>query len=97
MKRAAILVALLLAAGCAQSAVIPVGEAPPPAAPADFVLVDKSDRTLTIYSAGVGLLINATKHTQATIYWGHPFVDFHDQKVSLQDYGLHFAISINAF
>ena len=53
MKRAAILVALVLAAGCAQSAVIPVREAPPPAAPADFVLVDKSDRTLTLYSAGV--------------------------------------------
>ena len=51
MKRAAILVALLLAAGCAQSAVISVREAPP-AAPADFVLVDKSDRTLTLYSAG---------------------------------------------
>lgn len=55
------------------------------------------DSYQTIYSAGVGLLVNATKHTQATIYWGHPFVDFAEKKVSLQDYGLHFAISINAF
>jgi len=54
------------------------------------------DNYLTVYSAGVGLLVNATRHAQATIYWGHPFVDFNEKKVSLQDYGLHFAISINA-
>ena len=40
---------------------------------------------------------NATPHAQITIYWGHPFVDFHEKKVSLQDYGMHFAVSINAF
>lgn len=40
------LAALLAAAACA-----PVAEMPPPPA-ADFVLVDKSDRTLTLYSAG---------------------------------------------
>jgi hemolysin activation/secretion protein len=50
----------------------------------------------TIYSAGVGLLVNATRHAQVTVYWGHPFVDFHEEKVSLQDYGLHFSVSINA-
>lgn len=55
------------------------------------------DNYQTIYSAGLGLLVNATKHAQATIYWGHPFVDFHEKDVSLQDYGLHFAVSINAF
>jgi hemolysin activation/secretion protein len=55
------------------------------------------DNYTTIYSAGLGLLVNATKHAQATIYWGHPFVDFHEKNVSLQDDGLHFAISINAF
>jgi hemolysin activation/secretion protein len=51
----------------------------------------------SIYSAGVGLLVNATRHSQVTIYWGHPFVDLHESKVSLQDYGLHFSVSINAF
>jgi hemolysin activation/secretion protein len=51
----------------------------------------------TIYSAGVGVLVNATRHAQVTVYWGHPFVDLHDPKTSLQDYGLHFAVSINAF
>ena len=55
------------------------------------------DNYRAIYSAGVGLLVNATRHTQLTFYWGHPFVDFHEQKVSLQDYGIHFAVSINAF
>lgn len=55
------------------------------------------DNYQSIYSAGVGLLVNATRHTQVTVYWGHPFVNLHEEKVSLQDYGLHFAISINAF
>ena len=55
------------------------------------------DNYQPIYSAGVGLLINATRHAQVTLYWGHPFVDFNDNKTSLQDYGFHFAVSINAF
>jgi hemolysin activation/secretion protein len=50
----------------------------------------------SIYSAGAGLLINATKHAQVTLYWGHPFVNFHEPKASLQDYGIHFVVSINA-
>ena len=54
------------------------------------------DNYLPIYSAGVGLLLTATKHAQVTFYWGHPFVDFHENKTSLQDYGIHFAVSINA-
>ena len=55
------------------------------------------DNYQTIYSAGVGLLVNATRHAQVTLYWGHAFVAFHEKKVSLQDYGIHFAVSINAF
>ena len=55
------------------------------------------DNYLPIYSAGVGLLVNATRHAQVTLYWGHAFVDFHENKISLQDYGIHFAVSINAF
>ena len=55
------------------------------------------DNYLPIYSAGVGLLVNATRHAQITLYWGHAFVDFHENKISLQDYGIHFAVSINAF
>jgi hemolysin activation/secretion protein len=58
---------------------------------------DKIDKSYqSIYSAGVGLLINATRHAQVAVYWGHPFVNFHEEKESLQDYGLHFVVSINA-
>ncbi len=57
--------------------------------------LEKDDQM--IYSAGVGLLANVTRHAQVTVYWGHPFVNLHESKVSLQDYGLHFAVSINAF
>ena len=55
------------------------------------------DNYQDIYSAGLGLLINATRHAQVTFYWGHRFVDLHENKTSLQDYGIHFAVSINAF
>lgn len=55
------------------------------------------DNYQTIYSAGIGLLVNATTHAQVTSYWGHPFVVFNDKKTSLQDFGIHFAVSINAF
>jgi hemolysin activation/secretion protein len=55
--------------------------------------IDKSYQT--IYSTGIGLLVNATRHAQVTLYWGHPFVNFHEEKTSLQDYGFHLAVSIN--
>ena len=48
MARFASVLGLLLAAGCAQSAV----DAPRPSLRADFVLVDKSDRTLSLFSGG---------------------------------------------
>ncbi|MEQ1858793.1 MAG: ShlB/FhaC/HecB family hemolysin secretion/activation protein [Chthoniobacteraceae bacterium] len=50
-----------------------------------------------IYSAGVGLLINATKHSQVSVYWGHPFIDLHNPRTSLQDDGWHIVVSFNAF
>lgn len=55
------------------------------------------DQYQTIYSAGVGLLVNATKHAHLSLYWGHPFVDFNETKLSLQDYGIHFSVTISAF
>ncbi len=51
--RAAVLLAALLAAACTQAVQVPLaGAVPEPVATADFVLVDKSDRTLTLYRAG---------------------------------------------
>ena len=55
------------------------------------------DNNQTIASVGVGVLVNATRHAQLTLAWGHPLVDLAEKKVSLQDYGLHFTLSINAF
>ena len=50
--RAAVLLVALLAAGCAQIAQAPLtGPSPAPPATVDLVLIDKSDRTLTLYSA----------------------------------------------
>ena len=57
----------------------------------------RSESKETIYSAGVGLIVNPSRHAQATLYWGHAFVDFKQNKDSLQDYGIHFAVSFNAF
>lgn len=55
------------------------------------------DQGKTIYSTGIGLLVNASKHFQFTIYWGHPFVQFHEKNVSLQDDGIHFSMAFAAF
>jgi hemolysin activation/secretion protein len=58
---------------------------------------DADDASETICSAGLGLLVNVNKHVQASIYWGHPFKDLITTRDSLQDYGIHFSISVNAW
>jgi hemolysin activation/secretion protein len=55
------------------------------------------DSNATIASAGLGLLLNANKHVQATVYWGCPFTDPGNKREALQDYGFHLSFSINAF
>jgi hemolysin activation/secretion protein len=55
------------------------------------------DRYQAISSAGIGVLVKATKHAQVSVYWGHPFKDFKEEKTSLQDYGVHFAVVVNGF
>ncbi len=51
----------------------------------------------TIGSAGLGLILNANKNVQASIYWGCPFTDPGNKREALQDYGVHFSLSIKAF
>lgn len=58
---------------------------------------DGEDFNKTIGSAGLGLLLNANKHVQASIYWGCPFTDPGNKREALQDYGFHVSFSINAF
>ena len=52
----------------------------------------------TLPSAGVGLIFDPDRHVHAQIYWGYAFnrslVPSGD---NLQDYGIHFFISVNAF
>jgi len=52
----------------------------------------------TLSSTGLGLILNASKHAHAEIYWGYGFNrGLITQHRNLQDYGIHFAVSINAF
>jgi hemolysin activation/secretion protein len=58
-----------------------------------------NDRQMeTLPSAGIGLIFNHGKYVHAELYWGY---GFNRQLVSnnnnLQDYGIHFAVSVNAF
>jgi hemolysin activation/secretion protein len=55
------------------------------------------DQYQNLYSAGVGVLIHATRHAQIAVYWGHPFVELNKTHTSLQDDGWHIVVSLNAF
>jgi hemolysin activation/secretion protein len=52
----------------------------------------------TLPSAGLGLIFNPDKHVFAQIYWGYAFNrDLVTNGNNLQDYGIHFAVTVNAF
>ena len=57
------------------------------------------DHNETIWSAGLGLIVQPSKQIHASIYWGHPFVRLNEGggKRSLQDEGWHFTVSVDAF
>ncbi len=57
------------------------------------------DHNKTIASAGLGLLFQPSKHMNATVYWGHPFVNLAGggSQDSLQDAGWHITVSLDAF
>jgi hemolysin activation/secretion protein len=50
-----------------------------------------------IHSAGAGLLLTPSDRVTAQIYWGYAFTDISADKKNLQDYGLHFRLSLRAF
>lgn len=57
------------------------------------------DRTETLTSLGIGVLFTPSKYVTAQVYWGYAFNHkntFSDGK-NIQDYGLHFTLSIAAF
>ncbi len=68
----------------------------------EFLGVEPSrieDRQETLISAGLGLLFTPSKHVSATLYWGYAFNrnNVFEDGENLQDYGLHFTLSVNAF
>jgi hemolysin activation/secretion protein len=57
-----------------------------------------SSQAETLPSVGVGLIFQPDRHVYAQIYWGYGFNrDLVPNGNNAQDYGIHFAISINAF
>jgi hemolysin activation/secretion protein len=56
-----------------------------------------NDGSQTLASAGAGLLLRLSKRSEASLYWGAPLVRLQKSKTSLQDYGIHFQISVSAF
>jgi hemolysin activation/secretion protein len=57
------------------------------------------DRQETLVSAGLGVIFTPWKYVTATLFWGYAFNRDHvfEDGENLQDYGLHFAVSVNAF
>ncbi len=57
------------------------------------------DQSATLYSTGIGLLVTPNKHVNAQIYWGYALNRKYvvEGGKNLQDYGLHFAITVSAF
>ena len=57
------------------------------------------DRQETLVSAGLGLLFTPSKYVSAKLSWGYAFNrnNVFENGDNLQDYGLHFTLSVNAF
>ena len=52
----------------------------------------------TLPSTGVGLIFDPNRHVHAQLYWGYGFNrDLVPNGNNLQDYGIHFFVSVNAF
>lgn len=64
---------------------------------AGWNVTNRNEDFQEIYSAGTGVLLNAAEYVQGRLYWGHPFVELNEENDSLQDYGIFFELSFNAF
>ncbi len=51
----------------------------------------------TLSSAGVGILCRLSQRAEASLYWGKTLSPLQRSNSSLQDYGIHFQISLSAF
>ncbi|NBV85234.1 MAG: ShlB/FhaC/HecB family hemolysin secretion/activation protein [Verrucomicrobia bacterium] len=48
-------------------------------------------------SIGLGVLFDVSKRARATVYCGHHLIEVQKTRESLQDYGIHFTLSLSAF
>ena len=56
-----------------------------------------SARSTAIASLGVGLIFTPRKHIRGELYYGNGFPDINSSEHNLQDEGVHFKLTINAF
>jgi hemolysin activation/secretion protein len=60
--------------------------------------MSQGHNTETLSSAGLGLIFNPSGHAHAELYWGYAFNrDILSNGNNLQDYGIHFVVTVNAF
>ena len=57
----------------------------------------RASNSQTLCSAGLGVLFQLSKRAEASLYWGRPLIRVDSSKSSLQDYGIHFQVSVSAF
>lgn len=59
---------------------------------------NRAEDVNTLYSTGVGLLLEPNRHLSAQLYWGHPLREVDNSSDDdPQDYGFHFRVNLNAF
>lgn len=51
----------------------------------------------TIYSSGIGILVNPNRHLAAQLYWGYRFTHVPNPHNNAQDLGIHFKVTYQAF
>jgi hemolysin activation/secretion protein len=51
----------------------------------------------TIYSVGIGVLVDPNRHLSGRLYYGYPFETIKNQGGNLQDIALHFRITVELF
>ena len=62
-----------------------------------WTLESKTPSPETIFSSGIGILINPNKHLNAQLYWGHRFTQVPNPHNNAQDLGIHFKVIVQAF
>ena len=62
-----------------------------------WTLGSKTPSPETIYSSGIGILVNPNKHLAAQLYWGYRFTHVPNPHNNVQDLGIQFKVTYQAF